>query len=112
VGAKKAAQTNITPIVRRSNPFAPEEIERVHRRLATEHHPDRAGGNDELMARINRARDQGLEAQRAKIRRRSLGQHAIHSRADTDYAWVFLTARKRLLTIQLENGHSLLVPSA
>lgn len=39
-----------------------EEIERAYRRLAGAHHPDREGGDTEQMARINRARDQGLEA--------------------------------------------------
>lgn len=38
-----------------------EQIEHAHRRLAMEHHPDR-GGDADRMARINRARDQGLEA--------------------------------------------------
>jgi hypothetical protein len=40
---------------------AREQIEQAHRRLAMEHHPDR-GGDDDRMARINRARDQGIEA--------------------------------------------------
>lgn len=38
-----------------------DEIEQKHRRLAMEHHPDR-GGDVDKMARINRARDQGLAA--------------------------------------------------
>jgi len=38
-----------------------EEIEQAHRRLAMQHHPDR-GGDVETMARINRARDQGMES--------------------------------------------------
>lgn len=38
-----------------------EEIERAYRRLASEHHPDR-GDESDKMARINRARDQLLEA--------------------------------------------------
>lgn len=37
-----------------------EEIEQTHRRLIMQHHPDR-GGDAEKAARINRARDQGLE---------------------------------------------------
>lgn len=40
-----------------------DEIERTYRRLASEHHPDR-GGNEDRMARINRARDIGMEATR------------------------------------------------
>lgn len=40
-----------------------EEIEQAYRRLAMEHHPDR-GGDPERMARINAARDEGLEARR------------------------------------------------
>lgn len=39
------------------------EIEAAHRRLAMEHHPDRGGDGDQ-MARINTARDEGLEARR------------------------------------------------
>lgn len=39
-----------------------DEIEQIHRRLAMQHHPDR-GGDAEKMARINRARDQGMESQ-------------------------------------------------
>lgn len=39
-----------------------QEIELAHRRLAMEHHPDRPGGNNELMAQINRARDLGFAA--------------------------------------------------
>lgn len=38
-----------------------EEITTAHRRLAMQHHPDRAGGSAERMARINQARDDGLE---------------------------------------------------
>lgn len=38
-----------------------DEIDRAHRKLAMQHHPDR-GGDNEMMSRINRARDQGLEA--------------------------------------------------
>jgi len=37
------------------------EIDQAWRRLARDHHPDRANGNDELMGRINRARDQAME---------------------------------------------------
>lgn len=37
-----------------------EEIEQMHRRLIMQHHPDRGGDADQA-ARINRARDQGLE---------------------------------------------------
>lgn len=37
------------------------EIEAAYRRLAMQHHPDRPGGSAEQMARINRARDDGLE---------------------------------------------------
>lgn len=37
------------------------EIRAAHRRLISEHHPDN-GGDDNMAARINRARDQGLEA--------------------------------------------------
>lgn len=40
-----------------------EAIEDAHRRLAFLHHPDR-GGSTELMARINRARDEGLRSAR------------------------------------------------
>lgn len=39
-----------------------DEIEQTHRRLAMQHHPDR-GGDADKMARINRARDQGMESQ-------------------------------------------------
>ena len=46
-----------------SGPDASEqEIRRAHRRLISEHHPD-TGGDSDQAARINRARDQGLEAQ-------------------------------------------------
>jgi len=46
-----------------SGPNVPrEEIEQVHRRLAMQHHPDR-GGDADKMARINRARDIGMQAQ-------------------------------------------------
>lgn len=38
-----------------------EQITAAHRRLAMEHHPDRPGGNADTMARINQARDDGLE---------------------------------------------------
>lgn len=38
------------------------EIRTAHKRLISEHHPDN-GGDTDLAARINRARDQGLEAQ-------------------------------------------------
>lgn len=38
-----------------------DQIEQAHRRLIMEHHPDR-GGDTETASRINRARDQGLEA--------------------------------------------------
>lgn len=38
------------------------EIKAAHRRLISEHHPDTGGDND-TAARVNRARDQGLEAQ-------------------------------------------------
>jgi hypothetical protein len=41
-----------------------EQITAAHRRLAMEHHPDR-GGTAEQMARINQARDDGLEQARA-----------------------------------------------
>jgi hypothetical protein len=34
----------------------PQEVKDAYRRLASEHHPDR-GGNEETMARLNRARD-------------------------------------------------------
>lgn len=37
------------------------EIKAAHRRLISEHHPD-AGGDTDKAARINRARDQGLES--------------------------------------------------
>jgi hypothetical protein len=39
----------------------PEQIEVAYKRLAMRNHPDR-GGDDESMARINRARELGLEA--------------------------------------------------
>ena len=39
---------------------AKDEIEQAHRRLAMQHHPDR-GGDTEQMAKINAARDRGLE---------------------------------------------------
>ncbi len=38
-----------------------EEIVDAHRRLAMKHHPDRPGGSAEAMARINAAREDGLE---------------------------------------------------
>lgn len=41
------------------------DITAAHRRLAMEHHPDRPGGSDEKMARINQARDDGLAQARA-----------------------------------------------
>lgn len=37
-----------------------EQIIDAHRALAMKHHPDRPGGNDSEMARINAARDEGL----------------------------------------------------
>jgi hypothetical protein len=40
---------------------SPAEIEHAHRRLISKHHPDK-GGDVELAADINAARDQGLEA--------------------------------------------------
>jgi hypothetical protein len=40
------------------------DITAAHRRLAMEHHPDR-GGDHHQMARINQARDDGLEQARA-----------------------------------------------
>jgi len=39
-----------------------EAIATAHRRLAMRYHPDRPDGDGERMARINRARDLGLEA--------------------------------------------------
>lgn len=41
-----------------------EDIEQAYRRLAMEHHPDRIGGDGSQMARINTARDEGLQARR------------------------------------------------
>ena len=38
-----------------------DEVIKAYRRLASEHHPDLANGSHEAMARINRARDQGME---------------------------------------------------
>lgn len=38
-----------------------DDVEQAHRRLIMKHHPDR-GGDVEQASRINRARDQGLEA--------------------------------------------------
>lgn len=38
-----------------------QEIEDAYRKLAWSHHPDREADPDNRMARINRARDQGLE---------------------------------------------------
>ena len=38
-----------------------EEIERAYRERAKEHHPDR-GGRPEMMAAINRARDEARKA--------------------------------------------------
>jgi hypothetical protein len=38
-----------------------EDIEAAYRRLISDHHPDK-GGDADMAARINRARDQGLEA--------------------------------------------------
>lgn len=40
-----------------------DEIERAYRRLAMEHHPDR-GGDAQQMARVNAAREAGLETRR------------------------------------------------
>lgn len=40
------------------------EIDTAYRRLAATHHPDR-GGDGQAMARINAARDEGLEKARA-----------------------------------------------
>jgi DnaJ-domain-containing protein 1 len=40
-----------------------DEIEDAYRRLAMKHHPDR-GGDGQEMARINAARDEGMEALR------------------------------------------------
>lgn len=37
------------------------QVEEAHRRLAAKHHPDRAGGDHDSMARINAARDALLE---------------------------------------------------
>lgn len=37
------------------------QIQEAWRRLASEHHPDRDGGNTQQMARINAARDAGLQ---------------------------------------------------
>ena len=41
------------------------EIDRAHRRLAKEHHPDR-GGSPVRMSEINAARDQGLAMRKAE----------------------------------------------
>jgi hypothetical protein len=41
------------------------EIEEAFRRQAMKHHPDRPGGSSEAMARLNQARDDGLEQARA-----------------------------------------------
>lgn len=38
-----------------------DEIETAYRELAWTHHPDRSDDTNDVMARINRARDQGLE---------------------------------------------------
>jgi DnaJ domain len=38
-----------------------EQIEEAYRKLAMKHHPDRPGGNAGEMARINAARDEGLQ---------------------------------------------------
>lgn len=38
-----------------------EDIEAAYRRLARERHPDRPGGSHDLMADLNRAREQGLK---------------------------------------------------
>ena len=37
-----------------------DEIELAYKRLATKHHPDKPGGDANLMAKINNARKQGL----------------------------------------------------
>jgi hypothetical protein len=37
------------------------QIEDAYRRLASAHHPDKLNGDADLMARINRARDQAME---------------------------------------------------
>jgi hypothetical protein len=42
-----------------------EQISAAYRRLAAQHHPDRPGGSDEAMARLNTARDDGLAQARA-----------------------------------------------
>lgn len=44
-----------------------DEIEHAYQRLASKHHPDRPGGNAGEMARINQARDRGLELRREGI---------------------------------------------
>lgn len=38
-----------------------DEIVKAHQRLAMKHHPDRPGGTDSEMSRINTARDEGLQ---------------------------------------------------
>lgn len=37
-----------------------EQIQKAWRLLAKQHHPDRAGGSNEMMSKINAARDEGL----------------------------------------------------
>lgn len=50
-------------VLRLSGPNASAaEIRSAHRRLISEHHPDN-GGDTDMAAKINRARDQGMEAQ-------------------------------------------------
>jgi len=41
------------------------DIDAAYRKLASVHHPDKPGGDHETIARINAARDQGLEARGA-----------------------------------------------
>ena len=40
---------------------APEQIEAAFKRLARERHPDRPGGSHDMMADLNRAREQGMK---------------------------------------------------
>lgn len=42
-----------------------EQIDEAYRRLAMKHHPDRPGGSEQEMQRINAAREQGIEAMRS-----------------------------------------------